>query len=163
MIERDEIILMIEQMDTAAAEAQKEIDHSIALLTESDDVTAVAAAQQLKAAVMDGIMVQSGGIKDMTIIYEIAKETKKENDMLLVQDILFWRMRLQRALVFARIWKICLNGLSRSILKQRYKEMKIMKEIKWNGRTVSRYEIDKACNEGITELQKRMAFEGFKE
>ena len=163
MIERDEIILMIEQMDTAAADAQREIDHSIGLLTESDDVTAVAAAQQLKAAVMDGIMVQSGGIKDMTIIYEIAKETKKENDMLLVQDILFWRNRLQRALVFARIWKVCLNGISRSILKQRYKGKKTMKEIKWNGRDVSRYEIDKACNEGITELQKRMAFEGFNE
>lgn len=39
MIERDEIILMIEQMDTAAADAQREIDHSIALLTESDDVS----------------------------------------------------------------------------------------------------------------------------
>ena len=95
MIERDEIILMIEQMDTAAADAQREIDHSIELLTESDDVTAIAAAQQLKAAVMDGIIVQSGGLKDMTIIYEIAKKTKKENDMLLVQDILFWRNRLQ--------------------------------------------------------------------
>lgn len=161
MIERDEILLMIEQMDTAAADAQREIDRSIELLTESDDVTAVAVAQQLKAAVMDGIMVQSTGIKDLTIIYEIAKKTKKENDMLLVQDILFWRKRLQRALVFVRIWKVCLNGLSRSILRQRYKEKKIMKEIKWNGRDVSRYEIDKACNEGITALQKRMAFEGF--
>lgn len=163
MIERDAIIMMIEQMDTAISDAQREIDRILKLLTESDDVAAVAAEQQLKAAVMDGIMVHTGGVKDMTVIYELAKKTKKENDMMFVQDILFWRTHLRRVLVFDRIWKVCLNALSRSILQQRYKDKKTKKEIVWNGKIVSKYGIEKVCNEGIAELQERMAAEGFEE
>lgn len=161
MIDRNNIILMIEQRDTAVADAQRQIDLILKLLAESDDVTAVAAAQQLKAAVMDGIMVQSGGLKDMTFIYEIAKKTKEENDTLLEQDICFWKKRLHRALIFDRVWKTCLDGFSQSILQQRYKERKTIKEIIWNGYPVTKYSVNKVCDDGISELQRRMAADGF--
>ena len=68
---------MIEKMDFAAEQVQRELDNSIRLLRESDNLIEVAAGQQLKAAVMDGIMVQSSNQKDMTAIYEQKGQKRK--------------------------------------------------------------------------------------
>ena len=163
MLSREAIILMIEKMDFAAEQAQRELDNSIRLLRESDNLIEVAAGQQLKAAVMDGIMVQSSNQKDMTAIYEVAKRTKAENDMILVTDILFWRNRLKMAIAFTRIWTVKLNGRYQAVLEQRYKEGKAVKEIRYKDHELTRYEIEKACTEGIRILQEEMKAQDFRE
>ena len=113
MISREGIILMIEQMNTAVEEIQKEIDRRILLLEQSESVAEVAAAKQLKSVVLDGVMVQGNTLKDMTTIYELAQKTKMKDDMLLMQDILFWRKKLERALVFQRVWRLYPTALEK--------------------------------------------------
>ncbi len=153
---------MIENIDTAAEEAQQEVERIASLIANSGDAEQRAVALQLKAQALDGIMVQGSGYPgDISAMVELGRKTKCGEDTLLLGDLLAAREQLARAVTFQRVFNLCLSGLWKSILRQKYVEKKRRKEIRWGKRYVTDYEITTACSKGIAALQERMAREGF--
>lgn len=165
MIPRNEIILMIEEKDTAVETAQIEIDdlsEQYAYLT-GKTIVDFAVADQLKAAVMSGVNVQTSTTKDMTLTYDVARNKKYTNEQEVLKELKYWIWRQAKAFTLNRIWGLCLNGREQSILLQRYKEGKPKKDIMWRDYPVSKWAIEQASTKGIEALQKRMEREGFVE
>ena len=161
MIERDEIIFLIETLPYAVQTAQQDIERLLALVGQSDNIAEIA-AQQLKAKIYEGIGGgRSNAVNDIGQIYELARKTKEREDMQLVQEVLAARERFHRVLVFARVFNQSLTGLEKSVLIQRYQEHKRVKEIIWQDEVVSWYRLKSISECGIKTLQKMMEKEGF--
>ncbi len=162
MIERDEIIFLIETLPYAVQTAQQDIERLLALVGQSDNIAEIAAGQQLKAKIYEGIGGgRSNAVNDIGQIYELARKTKEREDMQLVQEVLAARERFHRVLVFARVFNQSLTGLEKSVLIQRYQEHKRVKEIIWQDEVVSWYRLKSISECGIKTLQKMMEKEGF--
>ena len=167
MISKEEIILMIENIDIAVVEAKKNYELAVSLLsTPETSVTNIAASIQLRPPKSDGIIVQgcNGERKDLALIYDRAMKEKNHIDAQLVENIKKTGYELNKVVTFTKIFNSpFLSGLYKSILEQKYKVKKKDKEIVWNGRSATNYEIRKACCVGISYLQEEMAKEGYYE
>lgn len=161
MMEREEIIRMIETKESAVKTALESIEELSSLLVAVDGIADIAAADQLKAAVTEGVIVQGGKKKDMSELLELAGKKQNDYESLLMEDILFWRYRLERALAFNRAWDGSLTSIEKAVLWQRHGERRLIKEIEFDGRRLSDWEYRRTRDEGIKRLQERMSHEGF--
>lgn len=164
MISKDEIKLMIENIDTAVTEAKKNYELAVSLLAIPEiNIAQLAAAIQLRPAKNEGSIVQGSNAsrKDLALLYERALKEKNNIDAQLFENIKKAGYELDKATTFLRLFNSpILSGLNKSILTQRFKEKKKYKEITWNGRAVTDYEVKTAYKE-IENLQRRMSDEGF--
>lgn len=161
MMEREEIIRMIETKESAVKTVLESIEELSSLLVSVDGIADIAAADQLKAAVTEGVIVQGGKKKDMSELLELAGKKQNDYESLLMEDLLFWRYRLERALAFNRAWDGSLTSIEKAVLWQKYGKHLRVKEIRFDGRELTYWEYQKSVKEGIVQLQKRMEMEGF--
>ncbi len=162
MIEKEDIVYMIENLDHLVDDAKRDLDERILYLG-LDSISEIAAAEQLRAKIYGAIGGGKGNlIKDMSDIYEMAVKKQNAEEKEIIQEIFVARERYFRAWAFSRIFNQDLTGFQQSVLIQKHKEKRKLKAMEWNGRQLTRYEVDKACYEGIARLQRQMEREGFK-
>ena len=161
MLSREEIVRMIQEMDTADRSAMEDVKRAMLLLAQTDDIAEAAAAVQLRGQVLSGVIVKSSRKKGIDSVYETAQNIRRGEENDLLQELISRYADVNRALTFRKVFNGSLTGHTRSILRQKFIEKKKKKEIVWQGRSATMYEIDKACSEGITILQQRMAAEGY--